>query len=618
MKVFIEDYPYNPEALEGLNNLSRYKMSDGRVELSQVGYYFSGEISDSVFILPKVFLNGQGLAFGRFAPEEIIDIDLYRPDSEEMKVVRAFVFQLSVWIYKALRQFAEQHPDNQIVEQRTGIKVKSAKGLRSETLIDIVLELIRFNHEHQHLFTFITKLGNRGLNRINWPRTIHTTQPIIKNGVPVYLDVKNRRKEVNTDEELIVLFYSVLNYLREKYLFRVERTLNYELIRAKQIEAMIQSGKGIRRLKQIRRNYFSDEMVQLWHLLYVFFEHSQHVSSNKTMNELLLTDKFHVVFEAMIDQLISEPNVDKDLKEQKDGKIVDHIYWDQSLLHESDRDIIYFVADSKYYKEQAELGTNSLYKQFTYAKNIIQYNVDILTGRDVRHKIPEGMTYRDPLTEGYNITPNFFIRGQANFHEDEEDVSLAEVLKHIYADLGLEEERIDGKPVIHDSMHFENRLFDRDTLLTKEYNVNFLYVLRAYVTSQEDNSIKQKIRKRFREDMVKLYDERYHFRLLTLRSGATPDALRSWELRGQVFGVGDGRFLFAEKRSEKILAEKDENKRFWMEGEENDRITQYLRDLRIEEDFIVDFYSLANAEAILSARTIEMYHQPRLVADAKG
>ena len=54
-------------------------------------------------------------------------------------------------------------------------------------------------------------------------------------------------------------------------------------------------------------------------------------------------------------------------------------------------------------------------------------------------------------------------------------------------------------------------------LLTKEYNINFLFVLASYVKSNSDKSLKNKIRKRFKEDMIKLYDSRYHFGLLKRR-----------------------------------------------------------------------------------------------------
>ena len=56
--------------------------------------------------------------------------------------------------------------------------------------------------------------------------------------------------------------------------------------------------------------------------------------------------------------------------QNKDGKIIDHIYEDKSLI---DRSNIFFIGDSKYYKSDNTAVQNSKYKQITYAKNIIQY-----------------------------------------------------------------------------------------------------------------------------------------------------------------------------------------------------------------------------------------------------
>ena len=79
------------------------------------------------------------------------------------------------------------------------------------------------------------------------------------------------------------------------------------------------------------------------------------------------------------------------------------------------------------------------------------------------------MRYRDELTEGYNPTPNFFIRGTI----DEKNLSYSE---HKLTRYEEDEKKCSNK-------HFENRLFDRDTLLVLTYEINFLYVLSAYVLS---------------------------------------------------------------------------------------------------------------------------------------
>lgn len=168
---------------------------------------------------------------------------------------------------------------------------------------------------------------------------------------------------------------------------------------------LIEQGKGTRQLKKMRNKYFKDELVTLWGLLYAFYERAERVAQRKEHSERLLVRNFNIVFEDMIDTLIGESDLPPGLKEQKDGKVIDHIYRDKSIIGDGD---IYFIGDSKYYQEGNEVGEHSIYKQFTYAKNVIQYQIDILNGKQEDNSLP----YRDnELTEGYNPTPSFFVRG---------------------------------------------------------------------------------------------------------------------------------------------------------------------------------------------------------------
>ena len=229
--------------------------------------------------------------------------------------------------------------------------------------------------------------------------------------------------------------------------------------------------------------------MQLWHLLYVFYERAEEAAQGKAHDERLLVRDFNIVFEDMIDSLIGEKALPSGLKEQKDGKIIDHIYQDKSLIGDGD---IYFIGDSKYYKEGNSVGQHSRYKQFTYAKNVIQYHIDLF------HEKAQTLRYRDELTEGYNPTPNFFIRGTI----DEKDLSYSE---HKLTRYQEDEKKCSNK-------HFENRLFDRDTLLVLTYEINFLYVLSAYVLSHDYGSSSDSfLRERFRADVIQAFEELYCF-----------------------------------------------------------------------------------------------------------
>ena len=119
------------------------------------------------------------------------------------------------------------------------------------------------------------------------------------------------------------------------------------------------------------------------------------------------------------------------------------------------------------------IGKEALYKQFTYAKNVIQWNLDLFLDdkreKEQNEEKEKGTNIlRDKVTEGYNIIPNFFISAKQD-------------------DLGMHSdiEWVDRNNQEFTSRQFDNRLFDRDTLLVCHYDVNFLYVVALYGKKNE-------------------------------------------------------------------------------------------------------------------------------------
>ena len=445
------------------------------------------------------------LAFSKYIPEDIVSISA----NEEGVVKRLIedgdhnvVFELSVWIYRAITQFISRNIDTDIVEDAIIQNPTDANGERSQTLLDIILQLLDFHKKHRHLFTYVSIINASGNNKIHWAKTISKTQPIIKDKTPYYVEFRNKNKAVNLDEELIVLFYSTLEYLCDTYNFRIKSDVQYELLPSQKIRDLIETKRGTRILKKIRRKYFTDEFVKLWRLLYTFFDMAENIKSHKYHEDRLLVKNFNIVFEDMIDYLIGSKmeDIPDELKNQADGKIVDHIYKAKSLIDDND---IYYVDDSKYYAAWNEVGANSIYKQFTYAKNIIQFNINLLHHWEPQDKSKdEHLPYRDSLTEGYNITPNFFIRGVV----DSKNISYEENIK-------------EQSDVVRFNRHFYNRLFDRDTLILKEYNINFLYVLSTYAIHIDSDSRTHRLRTLFRNDLLESLDKTYTFYKVRQRAG---------------------------------------------------------------------------------------------------
>ena len=506
MRILIEEYQYNvSDVHDVLYGIDAMENVEGKVSIHYVGYYYNPLLGDCVFILPKVLLrdvDGKELAFGKYQPYDIIN-----PEGQEKltKEERDFLYGFAVWIYRAIVVYKnDKRNDSTIVYQKMINQVGGSSKRKSNTFLDILLSLIQFNKDNKSFFFFVLKNLHSGLNKINWTRTISTTSAIIQGGDAIYLNPVNKKRKINFDEELLVIFFSILNYIGDTYGFPKEINCNFDLIKGKQFEKY-RNGYGKVRLNQIKYKYFSDKALQLWKLCYAFFDKSHHIYVNTSQKEYLLVKSFHIVFEAIIDALVGDnPLPDGMDKKQEDGKIVDHLFTAKSLINDESSNT-YYIGDSKYYKMGNELGKESIYKQYTYARNVIQWNLDIFnSGR----KPESGIKLRDDETEGYNIIPNFFI--SATMDE-----------KFRYAIDGIKE--TDRKNNRYISKQFQNRLFDRDTLLLFHYDVNFLFVVALYGRNgQGEKKVwRDKVRKMFRKEIQQMLNSKFDFYAVTAKEGVS-------------------------------------------------------------------------------------------------
>lgn len=496
MRILIEEYQYKvSEVHDVVKGIDALENIEGKVSIHYVGYYYNALLDDCVFILPKVLLrdvDGVELAFGKYLPSDIVN-----PDGQEVliKDERDFIYGFAVWIYRAIVVYKNgKNNDSTIVYQKKINQVGNGSKRKSNTFLDILLSLIQFNKDNKSFFFFVLKNLHAGYNKINWTRTISTTTAIIQDGNAIYLNPVNKKRIVNFDEELLVIFFSILNYIGDKYGFPKEINCNFDLITGRQFEKYL-NGYGRVRLNQIKYKYFSDKALLLWKLCYAFFDKSHQIFVNTNQKEYLLVKSFHIVFEAIIDALVGDnPLPDGMDKKQEDGKIVDHLFTAKSLI-ESETSNTYYIGDSKYYKMGNELGKESVYKQYTYARNVIQWNINIFNDG----KTPSsGIKLRDDETEGYNIIPNFFI--SATMDE-----------KYRYNIDGIKE--TDRKNNRYMSKQFQNRLFDRDTLLLFHYDVNFLFVLSLYARNNkgEQKEWKENIRSKFRTEIQNWLQQDFEF-----------------------------------------------------------------------------------------------------------
>lgn len=574
MRILIEEYQYDvtkvKEILQGIGALENI---EGKVSIHYVGYFYNTTIQDCVFILPKVLMDENDKVFGKYDPADIIHLEggnnPLNKQENNGKQELSFIYELSVWVYRAINVFKEYNRDSQIVLFKQIAQVGQGKRHLNNMFLDILLSLLKFNRENQDFFFFTIKNTHKGHNKINWTKTLSHSQAFMQNSEPIYLNPVNKRRLVNFDEELMVIFLSILNYIHKEYGFPFKTEFNYELISGPQFKHYL-NGYGKRRLREIKYKYFSDKALELWNLCYAFFEKASKIRENSEENEYLLAKNFEIVFEDIIDELLGGRNdeLPEELKDQPDGKRVDHLYRYKSLI-ESDDENIYYIGDSKYYKRDTKIGEEARYKQFTYARNVIQWNLDLFLDEKqiVEQKAEErkgtGML-RDKLTEGYNIIPNFFISAQQKDLKKNDKITW-----------------VDKDQKNFSSRQFDNRLFDRDTLLICHYDVNFLYVVSLYGRKNEGekNSWRGKVKKQFRQETINHIESRFDFHVLVPKGNLEDLIERNFKkLNGKIYQPNGADNLL-------ILA-LDKGKNFQFEN------LQLISE--IEKDFHIYEYHLGN------------------------
>lgn len=187
---------------------------------------------------------------------------------------------------------------------------------------------------------------------------------------------------------------------------------------------------------------------------------------------------------------------------QDDGKVFDHLFVGQDLLAERGRKT-YYIGDSKYYREGSPIGREAVCKQYTYARNVIQWNVDRL--RLGRMPLPS-VRLRDDATEGYGVIPNFFVSAKV-------DPALR------FGVDGLE--KAAGRRHYWQSQ-FPNRLYDRDTQCVYHLDINFLFALSLYArgSCSQIAEWRGKVRGKIGREIRGELERRYDFYVLRPKGGS--------------------------------------------------------------------------------------------------
>ena len=489
-------------------------------KINGVGYcFFNG---NPVFVLPKVFLDeNSSKAFGEPINREGKDI-FGKSDSPIKNIQRRFLSSLSTWLYSAIDKYRS---DSDMTGVRSPDHMEHSKfqgDARYATLLDVMSSMELFYKKNQNLFVFVAKNKHSGNNKINWQRTIAKKIPFIQGDSPIYMELVNKKKVFDLDDRLLVLYFSAMKFIQDEFGFEMPQSEYYVPLKKQEFARLMENERGLRELRRIKYKYFEDRLLKLYNIMEALFRWgAKYTNKDVKAKEYLIANSFNNVFEAMIDSLISDQSDEiEKLKKNEDGKIIDHLYKEKSLIFADGSESIWHIGDSKYYQEKNEVLGQSIAKQYTYAKNIVQnfFSPDFVDENKECYSsgVHEGVRYRDSVTEGYSVTPNFFIRGFVPEYDNDEQYTDPYFSKKDDSKDPIEPSKEDMWE--KRNRHFRNRLFDRDTLLLKVYNINFLYVLKTYTSKHSSlrEEFKEKTRKKFHDDFLDLLKDNYYFWALYL------------------------------------------------------------------------------------------------------
>lgn len=548
MKILIEGEKYPLNDLKEIFDDPKFYHQDGQDgTILSVGYYHSfsrtHKKAQLVYMLPKVFMKtNEETVFG-ISKSSLFNIE--QTDTFKHKEEYNWIRQISVYFYNSLLEFKKRNKFSTIVQSSLSSNLSTNLREQDYSYLDLLLSFVNFYKKNKNkvLFKHI-EFKSQQVRTPNWNKTIRKSVPLItKNGQPIYDVYRNKKRVVNTEEELLVYFFSILNHLNNDHNLYLKIDKSYKLLEGKKFKQLQEN--GLSKLRKIKYRYFNDTLKKMYHLCEIYFSQTDKSSIRNRKEEFISVNNYNLVFEDMIDKLFSDPIVDKktkdgvslkNLKFNDDGKIIDHIFDYQSLLDTSD---IFYIGDSKYYKSDNTAGKVSKFKQFTYAKNVIQYNIDLLNETGTYYT--ENLRYRDELTEGYNITPNFFIYGYINNFKDFDNVELNE------------------KGEIVKSFHFEDRLFDRDTLFVHQYKINFLYVLKGYTQfgKQTIGKFREETKSRFRENFIEFFSDKnksefefYEFKEENIKNFIE---LNFRKINGKCFLTTENKLILARHKNDKTM-----------------------------------------------------------------
>lgn len=477
MNIIIEHKTYDFDLREILpKELCKHTSKGWKTEF--LGY--SNYNRNITFILPKTF-------------EEYEFLDFLN----ESRIFTDFELSWPVTVYKVLKKYAKKNQEQiQLYSTNTHEIISSFNVESDYTLIDTIFNLLNIHKNNPYIYFKEYEYNKKSSKKQSWKKTIKKEFPLIENDSIIYPETINNISIINFEDLLLKIYYSTLHKISVDLNINIELNENIPIIKNHQMK--IFEKKILKILKQIKGNYFSDSHKKIHYFLTQYYSFFGTSSNKKLNNEFLLTSNFELIFEDMVDELISDIESVKLLKYHNDGKVLDHIYYDSSILPDLNQYNGFYIGDSKYYTDVNDLhkSTKPIFKQYTYALNVLNQCINPKKNNQILNfLIDKKLLLADKKNRSYHPIINFFILPSSNNND-----SLISIIKQT------------NSPIYNFSYHYKERAFDRNTNIILYFKINLQKLLNLYLGIGNVRKSRKTIKKLIRESFMVQYKELYKFK----------------------------------------------------------------------------------------------------------
>ena len=164
MRIIFEEHQYQAaDVREVLADICALQDVEKMVSVNYVGYFYNSRLNDCVFILPKVLLTDRKAEEDSNLPEEYLQDDEQKIDPSAIihpegqnnllsKEYRKFIYEFAIWIYRALCVYRKSNMGSKAIYYKQLPQEGRGKKHQANTLLDIILSMVRFNRENQSFF----------------------------------------------------------------------------------------------------------------------------------------------------------------------------------------------------------------------------------------------------------------------------------------------------------------------------------------------------------------------------------------------------------------------------------------------------------------------------------